>query len=112
MMRTKPTWDQAQGEALEYFHRMLYAARRQDLAFLQQQAAKAHPLCVTSDMDPGGDLLAEGCDTCPVGEQYGNCRLLIIRAVKSAEQGNWEAAQLLLLSLIAEVAGVQPPTSE
>ena len=110
-MSTGRTREQAQREALEHFHRMLYAARRQDLATLLEEAAKAHPLCVTSELDPSERLLAEGCDTCPVGEQYGNCQQLIGRVMNTAEQGNWEAAQLLLLSLIAEVVGVQLPTT-
>jgi len=111
MVRTGQTWEQAQEDALAHFQRMLHAARRQDLATLLEEAAKTHPLCVAAEPYPGERLLAVGCDTCPIGVQYGNCRQLIHRATNAAEQGNWEATQLLLLSLIAEVVGVQLPTT-
>jgi hypothetical protein len=90
---------------------MLQAARRHDLATLLNEVQERHPTCVTAQPEVGERPCTERCHTWPVGDQYGNCRQVITRAIKTAQRGNWEATQLLILALIADVVGAESPVS-
>jgi hypothetical protein len=102
-------WEPAQLGAIEHYHQMLDAARRHDAAALRALAGQAQPVCVASGAEPEGPASGEWCDDCPMRHVYGGCQPLISHLLRAAEAGNWEAAQLLVLALIAEVAGVTRP---
>jgi anti-anti-sigma regulatory factor len=102
-------WDTALVGSLEHYHQLLELARQGDLPALRRAAAAAHPICVGAGAEPGGPASGEWCRNCPVRHLYGGCQPLVDHVLRAAEQGNWEAAQLLILSLIAETTGVTGP---
>jgi len=105
------SWSLTQQGAMEQYHLLLRAALERDLNTFVELALAATPICEAAGAEPGGTAFGEWCGLCPLRQQYGGCRPIITQMVRAAEQGNWEAAQLLVLSLIAEVAGVSPPTA-
>jgi hypothetical protein len=102
-------WEQARRGSVARYHALLEAAHERDLASLQRAAREAHPICVASGAEPGGSAFGEWCEQCPMAGQYGGCHPIIDQMLRAAGQANWEAAELLILSLIAEAAGMRLP---
>lgn len=105
----REVWEQARQSAVQRYHALLEAAHRRDLAVLKRTAQEAHAICVASGAEPGGTAFGEWCEECPMREQYGGCHPLVDQMLRAAEQGNWEAAELLILALVAEAAGMRLP---
>src|SRR4051794_32028743 len=104
------SWPRSQEGALEQYHCLLRAAREHKLSAFVELALATTPICESSGAEPGGTAFGEWCERCPLHHQYGGCRPIVGQMVRAAEQGNWEAAQLMVLALTAEVAGMRPPT--
>ncbi len=108
---TGEEWRAAQRETAAHYQRLLDTARREDLPALRAAALEAHPICVASGAQAEGPAFGHWCDHCPLRHQYGGCQPLLQHAVRAAEHGNWEATELLLMALIAEVVGMRLPES-
>lgn len=91
--------------SVRHYHELLELARARDLTGLRKAAQEAHPICVAVGAKPGGAAFGPWCEDCPLRWQYGGCRPIIGHIVQAAEHGNWDAAQLLIMSLIAEAVG-------
>jgi hypothetical protein len=105
-------WQAAREGALEHYQHLLAAARVRDVEQFAAAARLAHPLCVAAGAPAGGLAFGEHCSDCPLRKEYGGCQPLLAQATRAAERGNWDAAQLLLLALIAQVAGMPEATVE
>jgi hypothetical protein len=99
-------WRQAQEGALAHYHRLLATARAGDAAAFAHAARAAQPICVAAGATAGGPAFGEWCSRCPLRAEYGGCQPLLAQAIRTAERGNWDAAQLLVMALIAEVVGM------
>jgi hypothetical protein len=95
--------------ALGHYRQLLDAMRRRDLEATRTLAAEAHSVCVAMGAAPGGHAIGEWCERCPMREAYGGCQPVLAHAVRAADRGAWEAAELLVLALMAEVVGMEPP---
>jgi hypothetical protein len=102
-------WEPALLGSLDHYHHLLEITRRRDLPALRAAAQEAHPICVAAGAQPGGPVFGEWCRQCPVRHVSGGCQPLVAHMLRAAEHGNWEAAQMLILSLIAEASGVTRP---
>lgn len=98
-------WEAAQLGSIEHFHRLLDAAQAKDLDGFLSLTHQAHPICEGAGAPAGGTAIGKWCGHCPLAEQYGGCHPLLDQMNRAAQAGNWEAAQMLVLALIAEVAG-------
>jgi hypothetical protein len=105
-------WRAAREGAIRHYEQLLASARRHDREAFAAAAAAAHPICVASGAEPGGRAFGEWCDRCPLRAEYGGCQPLLEQATRAAEHGNWDAAQLLVMALIAEVAGMRTGAPE
>jgi hypothetical protein len=94
--------------AVQQYHRLLDAARARDLTLFQQLAGEAHPICVAAGAKPEGPAVGPWCEHCPLRREFGGCSPLIAHMLHAAEGGHWDAAQLLVLSLIAEAVATAP----
>lgn len=101
-------WQEAQVDTIEHYHRMLHAASARDLGALRRLAGEAHPICIASNAPAGGAAFGAWCEDCPLHRQYGGCHPLVERMLGDAAAGSWEAAQLLILTLIQEVVDMRP----
>lgn len=98
-------WEAAQLGSIEHFHRLLDAAQAKDLDRFLSLTHQAHPICEGAGAPAGGTAIGKWCGHCPLAEQYGGCHPLLDQMNRAAHAGNWEAAQMLVLALIAEIAG-------
>lgn len=104
-MRGDPGWVNARLGTVGHYHQLLAAAQQQDLARFETLAAAAHPVCVEAGAHPQGHAVGPWCTECRLAARYGGCRPLLDHMIRAARTGNWEAAQLLVLTLIAETVG-------
>jgi len=100
------TWPLAQQGAVDHYHDLLKAARTHDLHRFERLARTATPICVAAGARAGGAASGDWCERCPLHHEYGGCRPIVAQMIRAANAGNWDAAQLLALALIAEVADV------
>lgn len=100
------TWSSVRMGSVEHWHELLAAARRHDLVAFLRLSGESHPICVAAGADPGGPAFGAWCAACPLHALYGGCRALLDQANHAVELGNWDAAQLLVLALIAEAVGM------
>lgn len=104
-LRGDPGWVNARLGTVGHYHRLLSAAQQRDLARFETLVAAAHPVCVEAGAHPQGHAVGPWCTECRLAAQYGGCRPLLERMVRAARAGNWDAAQMLVLALIAETVG-------
>lgn len=102
---TPDEWEAAQIGTIRHYRELLAAAQQRDLPRFERLARMAHPICHAAGAPEGGPAEGPWCATCPLAQVYGGCQPLIDQMIRAAHAANWEAAQMLVLALMAEAAG-------
>jgi hypothetical protein len=104
---TPAEWEIAQIGTIQHYRELLQAAQQRDLPRFERLARLAHPVCEVSGAPGEGPAVGHWCTHCPLAQVYGGCQPLLDQMIRAAHAANWEAAQMLVLALIAETAGTE-----